>query len=218
MNQSASSSTSAGDSIRMQWVSTRPLRQPAIGKKPSVIACSASEPLTLPAFCCRCGLPTKDLRPVRTLEPKDTKTRLLFLLMGHVGHLIAVMRRLALKKIKVPICSQCWALHRLGILFGLASIAIALTVFMGTFFLDPRTLNRLDFWLPSVLFLGCPLLIALGLGLSSLITWRATMVVIYRLRTDLLYYEFWSIEYESYLERARKSAALKLARELRIGA
>src|ERR1051326_3004685 len=169
MNQSASRSYSADDSTRIPWVSTRPLRQPAIGRKPSVIACSASKPLTLPAFCCRCGQPTKDLRPVKTLEPKDTKTRLLFLLMGHVGPLIASMRRLALKKIKVPICAQCWALHRLGILFGLASITIALTVFMGTFFLDPRTLNRLDFWLPSVLFLGCPLLIALGLGFSPLI-------------------------------------------------
>ena len=98
------------------WFMARPLRQPIIGRRESVLACVTPGPLNLPGVCCRCGAPTDQSRPVKVVETSkaDAVVSGAAFLAGHLGHIIAGARLLTQQKVAVPNCAACWSLHRRG--------------------------------------------------------------------------------------------------------
>src|SRR5262245_15063241 len=89
------------------WFRARPLRQPFVGRKESVLACVTPAPLNLPPICCRCGKPTNKSRTVRVVESSKGEALLMGaeLVTGHFGHIIAGVRLLTQQKISAPTCS-----------------------------------------------------------------------------------------------------------------
>jgi len=190
------------------WFLARPLRQPIVGHRKSVVACVTPAPLNLPAICCRCGNPTDKTRSVRVVESAAGQAALtgVALVTGHFGHIIAGVHLLTQQKISVPGCPACWGLHRMGMAAGLAIIAIAAGVFIGFASLDHDVKLRMPVWITFAVVVGGFILVVIGGIVSALFSWQATSVLVYRARESGLYYEFWSPVYQEYLKTGAKHA------------
>jgi len=188
------------------WFWARPLRQPIVGHKKSVLGCVTHTPLKLPAICCRCGNPTNKTRTVRVVDSSAGQAALTGaeLVAGHFGHIVAGIHLLTQQKISVPGCPACWTLHRRGMAAGLAIIAIAAGFFIGFASLDHDVKLRMPVWVTFAIVVGALILVVIGGIVSALFTWHATSVLVYRTRENGLYYEFWSPVYQEYLKTGAK--------------
>ena len=184
------------------WLRARPLRQPIVGHRKSVLSCVTPTPLNLPAVCCRCGKPTDKTRTVRVVESPVGQVALTGaeLVAGHFGHIVAGIHLLTQQKISVPGCPGCWSWHRRGMAAGLAIIAIAAGLFIGFASLDRDVKLRMPVWVTFAVVVGALILVLIGGIVSALFTWHATSVLVYRAREGGLYYEFWSPDYQEYLK------------------
>ena len=194
------------------WFWDRPLRQPVIGRRKSVLACVTLAPLDLPANCCRCGKPTGESRAVRVIECSKGEAgfALAEIFGGHAGHIARVVRFLTRQKIVVPNCPACWTLRRWGMAAGFVLIAFAVAAFIGLATMDHDAKLRTPDWIICAIVAGALLLGFLGGGMAALFRWRAIAVLVYHnTRKNSLYYEFWSPDYQKYLEKTVKDGSRK---------
>jgi hypothetical protein len=129
---------------------------------------------------------------------------------GHVGHIVAGIHLLTRQKVSIPSCPKCWALHRWGWAAGMALIAMAIALFVGTASIDHDTKLRMPDWVDLAVIVGSFTLIIIGGAVSALFTWNATSVLIYSAREHGLYYEFWSGHYHDFLKTETKNGKREL--------
>jgi hypothetical protein len=136
------------------------------------------------------------LRPIKIIE--TSKRRLAMLAVGEL--ILVGFRTLTEKKIKVPVCRDCWVLHRLGFVLGAIIVLAAIGSLFGYVLKDRDAAEsfRIPVWVPLTLLLTAIAGTWIGVSVASFLTWHAAPVRVYRTEEGLLWCEFWSPRYHGY--------------------